>query len=788
MKKSSSKNFKGKIALDIRDSTPDWGPYLAPKADEGAPNVLMIAWDDVGYATMDAFGGPVKAPAMKRIADMGVSFSNFHTTALCSPTRASLLTGRNATTNGMATIAEFASGFPGISTRIPFESGFISEVLAGEGYNTYCVGKWHLTPGEECNLSAYKGRWPLGRGFERFYGWLGGETNSYFPDLIHDNHPVDPPGRPEDGYHLADDLSDKAVRFVKDAKVINPDKPFFMYFAPQAGHAPHLAPSEWADKYKGVFDEGYEAIRDGILSRQKELGMLPEDTELSPINPHDEPGRKGPDGQDWPMLDTVRPWDSLNDEEKRLFTRMAEVYAGYISYYDDRLGQVLDYLEESGELENTLIVVISDNGASGEGGPNGSFNEWRFFNGIADTAEGTLEHIDELGTPASNNHYNTGWAWAFDTPFPYWKRWAGYEGGTSDMCVIAWPAKIEAQEGFRDQYIHAVDVVPTVYELLGIEPPEVINGYQQFPIEGESFAAALTDADAPEKSTQFYTMLGQRSLFHEGWLACTVHPPLSSWGKFEQDEWELYHLAEDRSQTKDLAAEEPERLETMKSLWFYYAGIYNGLPLDDRSAIEQVLAERPTAAPPRDQYIFYPDCADVPESAGPRINGRSFKIAAGVDVDSAGAEGVLWAAGGVPGGHSLYIKDGRLRYTFNWVGSTLQDVVANTEIGPGPHVFAAEFTVEGPSDDPNMPGAKGTLTLYVDDEAVGSGAIVTQPGYFCLTGDGICVGRDSASAVTPEYEAPFHFTGGKIDKVVVDLSGEPYVDHEAEVRAWFAID
>ncbi len=363
-----AKQFKGKIALDIRDSEPDWDPYLAPKAPDGAPNVLMIAWDDLGYATMDTFGGPVECPNMARIAERGVKFANFHTTALCSPTRSSLLTGRNATSNGMATIAEFASGFPGISTRIPFENGFISEVLAEHGYNTYCVGKWHLTPGEECNLAAFKGRWPLGRGFERFYGWLGGETNSYYPDLVHDNHPIEPPSRPEDGYHLADDMADKAVEFMRDAKVIDPDKPFFLYLAPQAGHAPHLVPLEWADKYKGRFDAGYEAIREGILQRQIELGLLPEGTQLSPINPHGEPGRTGADGQAWPLLDTVRPWDSLTADEQRLFTRMAEVFAGYISYNDDRLGRVLDYLEESGQLDNTLIVAISDNGASGEGG------------------------------------------------------------------------------------------------------------------------------------------------------------------------------------------------------------------------------------------------------------------------------------------------------------------------------------------------------------------------------------------------------------------------------------
>ena len=780
--------FSGKIAVDIRESTPDWAPYLPPKAPAGAPNVLMIAWDDLGFATMDIYGGPVECKSMRRIAERGVTFSNFHTTALCSPTRASLLTGRNATSNGMATIAEFSSGFPGISTRIPFENGFISEVLAEHGYNTYCVGKWHLTPGEEVNLAAYKGRWPLGRGFERFYGYLGGEANSWYPDLVHDNHQIEAPGRPEDGYHLADDLADRAVSFIRDAKVIDPDKPFFMYYAPCAGHAPHLVPQEWADKYRGTFDMGYEAIRDEILARQKELGLLPDDTELSPINPHGEPNRTSADGKPWPLLDTVRPWDSASADEQKLFTRMAEVFAGYIAYYDDRIGRILDYLEESGQLDNTLIIVVSDNGASGEGGPNGSFNEWRFFNGVPSTTERTLPHIDELGTPASNNHYNTGWAWALDTPFPYWKRWAGYEGGVSDMMFVSWPAKIAASKEIRHQYTHAVDVTPTIYDLLGITPPDVIKGYQQFPIEGESFAAALTDPTVPGKSTQFYAMLGQRSLYHEGWLATTVHPPLAGWGGFEKDEWELYHLETDRAQAKNLAASEPERLEMMKGLWFYYAGRYNGLPLDDRSALEQVLADRPRAAAPRDQYIFHPNSSDVPESAGPMISGRSYTLSAGVELDSGDAEGVVWAAGGVAGGHALYVKDKKLRYTFNWVGSHFQDVVAETDLGPGHHVLTAEFSATGRNTDPEMPGTAGTLTLYVDDQQVGQGGIVTQPGYFCLTGDGISVGQDSGSAVTPEYTAPFRFTGGTIQKVVMDLSGDHFVDHEAQVMGWFMKD
>jgi arylsulfatase len=784
----TGKQFQGKVELDIRDSVPDWEPYLAPKAPKGAPNVLYVVWDDVGYGTMDCFGGPVRTPTMSRIADLGVRYSNFHTTALCSPTRASLLTGRNATSNGMATIAEFSSGFPGISTRIPFENGFISEVLVENGYNTYCVGKWHLTPGEETGMAAWKKRWPLGRGFERFYGFLGGESSSWYPDLIHDNHPTEPPATPAEGYHIAKDLSDKAIQFIRDAKAVDPEKPFFLYFSLDAAHAPHHVFAEWADKYRGVFDDGYEAIRDSILARQKELGLLPEDTELSAINPHGEPGATGPDGQPWPMLDTVRPWASLSDDEKRLFVRMAEVFAGYVEYTDDQVGRVIDFLQESGDLDNTIIVVVSDNGASGEGGPNGTFNEWRFFNGIPTPTELSLEHIDELGGPLSYNHYNTGWAWAFDTPFPYWKRWAGYEGGIADMCLVAWPGKVPASREVRSQYVHAVDIVPTIYDLIGITPPESINGFEQSPIEGESFAASLTDPSAPAKSTQFYAMLGQRAIYEDGWLACTLHPPLSGWGKFELDVWELYHVEVDRSQSTNLADQEPERLERLKARWFELAEQYNGLPLDDRTALEQTLAERPSGAPRRDRYVYYPDCAPVPEQSAVAIPGRSYTIAAGVKVDSADAEGVLFAHGGLAGGHSLYVQDRRLTYTFNWVGTHLQTITADRDLEPGAHVITAEFVAAGRNEDPMMPGARGSLTLYVDGDVVGSGDIVTQPGLFCAVGDGLCVGRDDASPVTPAYVSPYHFTGGTIDKVVVDVSGERYVDHEAQVRGWFLLD
>jgi arylsulfatase len=618
---------------------------------------------------------------------------------------------------------------------------------------------------------------------------MGGETHQWYPDLVHDNHLVDAPASPEEGYHLSKDLADKAIEFVRDAKAVAPDKPWLMYFCPGAAHAPHHVFKEWADRYRGRFDQGYEAIRSDILAEQKRIGLLPDGVELSPINPHGEPdGITGPSGQPWPQLDFVRPWDSLSADEQRLFARMAEVYAGFVSYTDDQIGRLIDFLEESGELENTIVVVVSDNGSSAEGGPNGSFNEWRFFNGLPDTTEENLPHIDELGTPQSYNHYNTGWAWAFDTPFPYWKRWAGYEGGIADMCVVSWPKGIAARGEVRDQYVHAVDVVPTIYDLLGIEPPEVLKGYTQSPIEGESFAGSFGDAGAPGRETQFYAMLGQRAIYHQGWLACTLHPPISGWGNFEKDVWELYDLSSDRAQSRNVADEHPDKLEELKGLWFYHAGISNGLPLDDRSPLEIVMSPRPQPSKPRDRYVYYPNTADVPESVGVRITGRSYTIAAGVDVEADDAQGVLFAHGGVAGGHALFIKDRRLHYHYNWIGTEIHKIASESEIESGRHVFTAEFKMEGKSEDLRKPGFPGTLTLYVDNEPVGKGTVVTQPGAFCLVGDGICVGRDSASPVTPEYASPFAFTGGTIDRVVVDVSGEAYLDHEREVMAWIMRD
>jgi arylsulfatase len=781
----ATRTWTGRVATDIRDSEPDWGPFLQPVAPSGAPNVLMIVWDDVGYGALEPFGGPIETPTMRRIAENGVRYSNFHTTALCSPTRSSLLNGRNATSNNMACITEASAGFPGFSARVPFENGMISEVLDAQGWNTYAIGKWHLTPSDEIDASSWKGRWPLGRGFQRFYGFLGGETHQWYPDLVYDNHTVDPPATPEQGYHLSADLADKAIRFVRDAKAVAPQKPWYMYFCPGCAHAPHHVFKEWADRYRGRFDEGYEAIRAGILANQKRIGLLPNDVELSPINPHGEPDVTGPGGQPWPQLDFVRPWDSLNDDERRLFVRMAEVYAGFVSYTDDQIGRFIDYLAESEQLDNTIIVVVSDNGASGEGGPNGSFNENKFFNNVPDTIEANLARLDDLGSPTAYNHYNTGWAWAFDTPFPYWKRFAGYEGGVADPLIISWPAGITARGDIRDQYVHAVDIVPTLYQLLGVEPPDVLNGWTQNPIEGRSFAPSFTDTRAPGRDTQFYSMLGMRALYHQGWLATTLHPPISGWSHFDEDVWELYDLRTDRTQLHNLAAEKPALLEELKGLWFYNAGVYKGLPLDDRTAMEIMTSPRPEPGEPRGRYIYYPDTADVPESVAVNIRGRSYTIAAAIGIDTPEAEGALFAHGGVAGGHSLYVKEGRLHYVYNWLGERIQTVSSPDPIPTGTHVLTAEF--QKTRDDPDTHSAVGKLTLYVDTEAVADAEIMTQPGTFSLTGDGLCVGRDSGSAVG-DYTAPFPFVGGTIERVIVDVSGDHYVDHEKAVLAYIARD
>ena len=779
--------FTGKIALDIRDSQPDWAPFLPPAAPDNAPNVLYVVWDDVGIATWDCFGGLVEMPAMTRIAERGVRLSQFHTTALCSPTRAALLTGRNPTSVGMATVEEFTDGFPNCSGRIPDDAALLSEVLLEHGYNTYCVGKWHLTPLEESNLAATKRHWPLARGFERFYGFMGGETDQWYPDLVYDNHPVDPPGTPEDGYHLSADLADKAIEFIRDSKVIAPDKPWFTYLCPGAGHAPHHVFKEWADRYAGRFDMGYERYREIVLENQKRLGVVPPDTELSPVNPYADV--TGPDGQPWPAQDTVRPWESLNDEEKRLFARMAEVFAGFLSYTDAQIGRVLDYLAESGQLDNTVIVVISDNGASGEGGPNGSVNEVKFFNGYLDTVEDGMKAFDVLGGPSTYNHYPIGWAMAFNTPYKLFKRYASHEGGIADTAIVSWPAGIAAHGEVRDHYINVADVTPTVYDLLGITPPATVGGVPQRPLEGTSFVAALHDPHAVTgKTTQFYSMLGTRGIWHDGWFANTVHAASpAGWSHFDADRWELFNIAADRSQCHDLAADNPDKLAELIALWFAEAQKYNGLPLGDLNVFETFTRFRPTLTAGQTTFTYYPGTAPVGLGAMVEPRGQSFSVLAEVTVDTADVAGVLFKQGAGHGGHVLFVKDGRLRYVSNFMGEDEQALSAPDPIPLGEHVFGVRSERTGTVEGSHTP--VGTVSLYIDETSVATLADVrAHPATFGLAGASVQVGRNSGQPVSTSYPAPFPFTGGTIAKVVVDVSGTPYIDREREIALAFARD
>src|SRR6266851_1351209 len=733
-----TKPFQGIVNLDIRDSTPDWGPYEQPKAPEGAPNILFIVWDDVGFAAMEPWGGLIETPTMNRLAQAGLTYTNMHTTALCSPTRSCLMTGRNHTTNGMACISEAAIGFPNANGHIPFECATVAEVLNESGFNTYMLGKWHLCAEDEMNMASSKRNWPVGRGFERFYGFLGAETNNWYPDLVHDNHPVEQPSSPtedgsEKGYHLSRDLADKALEFIKDAKAIAPDRPFFMYFCPGACHAPHHAPREWADKYKGKFDMGYERYREIVLERQKQMGLVPENTSLSPINPIGTPAEtKSPDGKPFPALDYVKPWDALPENEKQLYRRMAEVYAGFLSHTDYQIGRIIDFLEQSGQLDNTLVIVISDNGASGEGGPTGSVNENKFLNGIPDSLEENLKYLDVLGSPLTYNH--------------------------------------------------AIDIVSTILDVVGIEAPEVVKGYTQYPIEGVSMRSSFDEAQAPSnRQTQFYSMLGTRGIWHQGWKAVTTHPAISGWSNYTKDTWELYNTAEDRSESHNLAAQHPDKLQELIGLWFFEAGKYQGFPLDDRVALEIVLTPRPKMTKPHERYVYYPDTAEVPEAAAVSIINRSYTIRAEVEIPDNGAEGVVFAHGSRFGGHALYVKDGRLHYVYNFVGSFEQKISSSKSVPTGASTLSAIFTKEG-EDPPHV--ANGTLAIYINDEKVGEGKIRTQPGKFSIAGEGLNVGRDGGEPVTPDYpgEYPWPFTG-TVKQVVVDVSGELKINHEVEAHA-----
>ena len=740
--------FRGRIALDVREATPDWAPYESAEAPAGAPNILYIVWDDVGFGAFDCYGGLVETPNMTRLARLGLRYTQFHTTGLGSATRSCLLNGRNASSNGMACITEHATGFPCSNGHIPFENALISEVLVEQGYSTWALGKWHLTPERDRHAAGSRRQWPLGRGFERFYGFLGAETSQWYPLLEQDNHATPPPAGPEDGYHLSVDLANHALQYIRDAAAVAPEKPWLLYFAPGCAHAPHHVPKEWADRYRGRFDMGYERYREIVLARQIEMGLVPEGTELPPRNPY--AGVRGPHGRPWPEHDSVRPWVSLSPDERLMFCRMAEVYAGFVDHCDHQIGRVLDVLEESGQLANTIVVVVSDNGASGDGGPSGML-----------TAPVAL---DQLGSPASYHHYCTGWAQAFSTPFKMFEHYASYEGGTADPLIIAWPAHIAARGELRHQYCHAIDIVPTLYHCLGFEPPEAVHGHLQTDLEGDSFLHTFEDPEAPtKKRVQFYSMLGTRGIWFEGWHAAAVHPAMGGWGDFLHDRWELFHLDEDRNQTRDLAAEHPEMVEKLKTFWAMLAGRYRALPLDDRTPEELSAQPRPHPPERREEYVYYPNTEPVPQEVGAPTIECSFQIAADVDIQDDYPDGVLFAQGSPSGGHTLYVHEGRVHYVYNWLGTVQQKLSSRTPLSPGKHTIRVSFEVHE-HDATRSP--VGPARLYIDDKEVAQHEIKTQPEWPGIDGV-LTVGRDTGRPPTDDYESPAIFHGGVVERVRV---------------------
>ncbi|MFB7249696.1 arylsulfatase [Microbacterium sp. NPDC056234] len=771
-----SKEFAGKIAVDVRDSVPDWSPYELPKAPEGAPNILVILYDDTGMASWSPYGGRINMPTLDRLAENGLTYTQWHTTSICSSTRSTFLTGRNHHANGMGVIMEGTNGFPGYSGRIPAECATIGQVLQDNGYSTFWVGKNHNVPEEDISSGGSKSQWPLAMGFDRFYGFLGGETNQWYPDLVEDNRFIEAPYTPEEGYHLSKDLADQAIRMIRDQKSSNPSKPWFTWYNPGANHAPHQAPDEYIAKYKGLFDDGYDAYRTWVLARMIERGILPEGTTLTEFNPMPEDQANA--------ADHVKPWDSLSDDEKRLFSRMAEVFAAFSEYTDTEIGRVIDYLEESGQLENTLIFYCADNGASGEGSPDGSVNENKFFNGFPDDLQENLDKIDELGSNETYNHYPTGWAAAFSTPFKMFKRYSQFSGGTCDPMIIHWPAGIKAKGEVRHQYHHSVDVVSTILDVIGIEFPEVFRGVEQRPLPGVSMRSSFDAApDGPtDKHVQYYSMLGTRGIWKDGWKASTIHAPLTGHGRFDEDQWELYHVDADRSESKNLAAEHPEKLAELIEAFEIEAKDNNVYPLDDRPAREQLTIERPQAEPPRNRYIYYPGTTAVPESVAVNVRGRSFKIIGDVVVEE-GTQGVIFAHGSRFGGHALFIKDGKLNYVYNFLGIPPEQTFTSGVLTPGPHALGVEFIRESAGEHGE---SIGTAKLYVDDQVVAEGPMRAQIGKFTLCGDGLCIGFDSADAVSHQYTNPFPFTGGKLLGVGIDVSEEQYLDLELEAQAAFA--
>ncbi len=744
---------KGKPALDARDAEfPSLKPLRPP---EGAPNVVIVLIDDMGFGCPSTFGGPVDMPTLARLAKGGLKFNRFHTTALCSPTRQALLTGRNHHTAEMGSISETATSIPGYTSVRPNSVATVTEMLRLNGYNTGAFGKMHQTPAWEVSTSGPFDRWPTGEGFEKFYGFLGGEANQWTPSLFEGTTPIEPPDK--EGYHLSEDLADQAISWMQQQQALTPDKPFFTYLSFGATHAPHHVAKEWIEKYRGRFDRGWDKMREETLERQKELGIVPRETRLT--DRHEE----------------IQAWAELTDDERKVFTRLMEVYAGFAEHTDHQVGRFMDALEELGIMENTLVFYIAgDNGASAEGGLNGTANEISALNGFPDTIESTLKALDELGSENTYNHYPAGWAHAMDTPFQWTKQVASHWGGTRNGMVAHWPKGFKSKGEIRQQFHHVIDVAPTILEAAGLPEPYMVNGVAQKPIEGVSLAYTFDAPDATDRhTTQYFEMFGNRGIYHNGWTAVTKHrTPWDLVGKvvpFSEDDWELYDTISDWSQANNLADKHPEKLRELYELFMVEAAKYNVFPMDDRTAerFNAEIAGRPDLMGGRTSLTLRPGMTHLMENTVLNVKNKSYTVIASLDIPEEGGEGVVIAQGGRFAGWSLYVKNGKPTYCHNWFNSERFYVNAKEPLPPGPVTVKFSFDYDG-----GKPGAGGTGTLSVNGKQVAESRIERTVPMMFDTNDGMEIGMDLGSKVTEDYpdgSSPFN---GKIDWVRIDVGGD----------------
>jgi arylsulfatase len=737
-------------ALDARDVKPP--PRFEVKAPTGAPNVVVVLLDDIGFGQSSAFGGPARMPTLDRLAAEGLRYNNFHTTALCSPTRTALLTGRNHHVNNAGAIMELATAFPGNTGVRPHDVAPVAEMLRLNGYSTAAFGKYHETPPWEVSVSGPFDRWPTGSGFDKFYGFIGGETNQWAPAIFDGTVRVEPPH--DRDYHFTVDMTNQAIAWMQAQHALTPDKPFFVYFATGALHAPHHAPRQYIDRYKGRFDAGWDALREETFARQKQMGIIPANAQLT----------KRPK--------EIPSWDSQTSAQKKLEARQMETFAGFAEHTDDQVGRLVTALQAMGVLDDTLFIyVVGDNGASAEGGPEGAYNEMMALNGIINTAEINKPHLDYSGGPSTFPHYAIGWAWAGDTPFQWTKQIASHYGGTTNGVVIHWPARIRSRGEVRSQFSHVTDVAPTILEAAGLPFPKSVDGTVQRPFDGTSLVYSFEDAKAKERhTTQYFEMFGNRGIYHDGWVAAARHsipwlltenPPLS------KDVWELYHVAEDFSEANDLAAENPKKLKELQDVFMREAERNHVLPIDDRRSerFNPALAGRPDLMGTRTSLTVYPGMVGMTENAFISIKNRSYRITAPVELRDAKTNGVIIAQAGAFGGWTIYMKEGRVHHEYNYFGVERTNIAGRSALPAGQHEIRYEFIVDAPK-----PGSGGTSVLYVDGQEVARGRVPkTQPFIFSAD-EGADVGLDGETAVSNDYKQGANRFTGTIEKVTIDTS------------------